>query len=111
MQLKDILTEIEKDKLNFFVKDKVMFEAVKKVVLHSVYFDGRITKDGIADPMKNFALAVVAKHSGANSSNEAIGAELRASLAGVQILEEGFKELEKFEVVKPELRVTRNTSR
>jgi len=100
MKVESILTELEKDKLSFVAKDEVMLGAIKKIVLSSVYFDGTLKEEGVPDPLKNFALALASRQ---GATNEELGSELKASLAGVQLLETGFKELEKFgiEVVKP----------
>ena len=108
MQIRDILTELEKDKLAFIAGDEVMFEAVKKVVLSSVYFDGTLNKKGIPDPQKNFCLALASRP---GAKNEELGAELRASLAGVQLLEKGFQDLEGFRKIEEKTKNTKNLAR
>ncbi len=108
MRTQDILTELEKDKLAFIAGDEVMFNAVKKVVLSSIYFDGTLNKKGIPDPQKNFCLALASRP---GAKNEELGAELRASLAGVQLLEKGFQELAMFRKVEIKEKNTVNQSR
>lgn len=108
MRLEKLLSELEKDKLSFVANDKVMLGAIKKVVLSAVYFDGTLQKDSEPEAQKNFALALAAKP---NISNEALGAELKASLAGVQLLETGFRELEKYAVEKVTLKEAVNQAR
>ena len=108
MKIQDILSELEKDKLAFIAGDPVMLEAVKKVVLNSVYFDGTLHKKGVPDVLKNFALALASRP---GVTNEDLGAELKASLAGVQLLEQGFMELEKFKKVESKLKETKNQAR
>lgn len=88
-----IFNDNEKNELARFVDNRVMFEAVKKVVLSSIYFDGTIQKDGIPDPMTNFMLALVATNLG---NHEELGKKVEASLAGVQLLEQGFRKLGQF---------------
>jgi len=95
MKVENILTELEKDKLKLVSSDEVMVGAIKKVIMSAVYFDGTLDKKGIPAPLKNFALALASRP---GVKNEDLGADLKASLAGVQLLETGFKELEKFNV-------------
>ncbi|MFA5300401.1 MAG: hypothetical protein WC389_19625 [Lutibacter sp.] len=95
MIINDYLNEIEKNELAKFVENRVQFEAVKKVVLACIYFDGTIQKEGIPNPLKNFLLAIAAGSMG-TLTREQLGEKVEASLAGVQLLESGFKELEKF---------------
>ena len=59
MELENLFTDREKDELHRFVNNDIMREAVKKVVLSCVYFDGTIKKTGIPDPLTNFMLAKV----------------------------------------------------
>lgn len=108
MKVENILTELEKDKLKFVASDEVMLGAIKKVILSAVYFDGTLDKKGIPDPLKNFALALASRP---GVKNEDLGAELKASLAGVQLLETGFKELEKFTFHVVEEKPAKNQAR
>jgi hypothetical protein len=95
MILSDFLNEIEKAELSRFTENKVLFNAVKKVVLSCVYFDGTLQKTGIPEPQKNFILAIASGSLG-QLTREQLGEKVEASLAGVQLIEQGFKELEKF---------------
>lgn len=108
MKLPDFLTELEKDRLALVASDEVMIEALKKVILHSVYFDGTLNKKGIPDPLKNFTLAFASRP---GAKNEELGAELKASLAAVQLLETGFRELAKFGIRETEPKETKNQAR
>src|SRR3990167_8562358 len=102
MELEQLFTDKEKEELNRFVNNPVMFEAVKKVALSSVYFDGTIRKEGIPDPLTNFALALASL--GMQITNEELGKSLKESLAGVQLLEKGFQKLQRFNKKKVEPR-------
>lgn len=102
MDIEQLLTDREKDELNRFVNNDVLLEAVKKVVLSSVYFDGTIKLSGIPEPLTNFMLAKVAIAENQDISNEKIGADMKASLAGVQLLEKGFQKLQRFNKKKKE---------
>lgn len=95
MKIDKILTGIELDRLAFIAKDEHSISGLKKVLLSAVYFSGTLVEEGVPDPQHNFALALASRQ---GATNEEIGAELRASLAAVQLLETGFKELEKYKV-------------
>lgn len=108
MKLDTILSVLEQEKLKTVANDKVMLGAIKKVVLSAVYFDGTLQKNTEPESQKNFALALASQP---GVSNEQLGANLKASLAGVQLLETGFRELEKYEVVEKSLKETKNQAR
>lgn len=91
-----LFTDAEKNELARFVDNKVLLEAVKKVVLSAVYFDGTIRKDGIPNPLQNFVLALASVGFNQSMSHEELGKKVEASLAGVQLLEKGFQQLEQF---------------
>ena len=93
--LDQLFTEAEKNELARFVDNKILLEAVKKVILSSVYFDGTVQKDGIPDPLQNFLLAIASGTMG-QLTREQLGEKVEASLAGVQLLEQGFRKLEQF---------------
>lgn len=101
---KEIMNEIERDKLIAFKEDAVMFEAVKKYILYYVY-------QGVAKPgepflgNKNYALQLAWDRQGGvpdvsgrvvaftPRTNEELGADLRALARGINIVEGGFKEI------------------
>lgn len=101
---KEIMNEIERDKVLAFKEDVVMYNAVKKYILYHLY-------QGVAEPGKtfvgglNYALQLAWDRQGgvANSaggivaftpkSNEELGADLRALARGINIVESGFKEI------------------
>ena len=87
--MKEILTDLEIAKIEAFNKDEVMREAVRKVLLQYMYSSGVIVKGEKHNPLKNRALAIVDE----SSSNEQMGAQLRALWEGVQALEKGFDDL------------------
>ena len=98
----DSLTNFEKEKIYVFNKDEVMVEAVRKVILASVYSNGTLRKDLKTEPLKNAAigLASMALNGRAVVSNEQLGEDLRAFTQGVFLLEGGFNELTK--IIKKE---------
>lgn len=101
----DFLSKVEQDKIAAFNNDKVLFEAIKKVVLKGVYNQGILEKDKPATPMFNAALGLVAQTQNGVISNEDLGADLRAFFEGAKMVEMGFDQLAKIknkeEVVEP----------
>lgn len=89
--MQNILTDIEIAKIEAFNNDKVLVEAVKKVLLQHIYSQGVINKGEDHNPLKNRALVLV----GGDISNEELGSQLRSLWEGVNALETGFGELEK----------------
>ena len=106
--LQGVLTELEKDKLKFVANDETMLGAIKKVILSAVYFDGTLRKNADPESQKNFCLALAAEP---GINNERLGANLKASLAGVQLLENGFRELEKFGIEETNPKSIKNQAR
>ena len=96
--MKDYLTDLQVLKVETFCADKEMFEAVKLVLLKEVYTNGVITKGKKHNALQNRALVLVE----GNTSNEELGASLRALWEGVQRVESGFVELEKIKTDAPE---------
>ena len=101
----DYLSKVEQDKIALFNNDKVLFEAIKKVILKGVYSQGILEPDKPGNPMLNAALGLVALTQQGVISNEALGADLRAFFEGAKMVETGFKYLAEIksreEVVEP----------
>ena len=94
------LNDLEKSKIIQFNSDADMVEAVRKVILASMYSKGTLRAGVAANPMTNAAFAMVMKTirgEGVMSDAE-IGQDLRGLAQGVMLLEAGFKRLE---AVKP----------
>lgn len=91
------LSDLEKEKVDIFVKDEVMFEAVKKVLLAAVYSNGTLRKDKQANPTQNAALmlAFLATSGQGTITDAELGADLRALAHGVRTVEGGFVELKR----------------
>lgn len=88
------LSDKELEKVDKFVKDKVQFEAVRKVLLDGIYNNGTLKKDAPADPLRNWALSLGAtSNQGVHLTNEQVGAELRAMSEGIYFLEMALKQL------------------
>lgn len=101
---KEIMSDIEQDKLLAFSEDIVMREAVRKYILTYLY-------QGIAEkgvPFvggKNYALQLAWDRQGGvmdgggrvvaftPKTNEELGADIRALARGINVIESGFKEI------------------
>lgn len=97
--MKDYLTDLQILKVETFVADKEMFEAVKLVLLQQLYTRGVITKGQKHNALHNRALTLVQS----NVPDAELGQHVRALWEGVQGIESGFLELEKIKTDKPEL--------
>jgi hypothetical protein len=100
--MQEFLTKEEVLAIEVFCKNKVAFDAVKKVLLQHIYSQGVITAGQKHNPLKNRALALV----GADVNNEQLGSHLRALWEGVNALEGGYAELEKIKSKKVEEKVS-----
>ena len=94
MQLEQLFNDTEKEKLNKFVNDEELVTIVKKVVLSAVYgFEGTFSPDR---PQNNFALTFADGVTFGKLSQKEIGQRLQASLSAVQLVNDGFARLQKF---------------
>src|SRR3990167_2884970 len=101
---KEILTEIEKDKVIALASDPIAFGAVKKYILAYVYKQGVIEKGGEHRENVNFALNLAwpaTDPKGMPRTNEELGQNLRALTYAVKLVGSGFKELS--ELRKPKV--------
>jgi len=97
--IKKYLNEVEEKEIMKFVSNKVLFEAVKKVLMEMVYTQGTLKEGEPIDPDMNYAFGLAARRrmSGfTHLTNEQIGADLCAVWEGTNLVGLGFEELEKF---------------
>lgn len=94
-----ILNDIEKMELAKFADNATLFEAVRKVVLFDVYFNGTLKAGEKANPLRNYCLSMVSQKGG--FSNEQVGAELRATWEGVNMLEGALLTLSSYKTTPP----------
>lgn len=88
------LTEEEKLKIEkVFCADKVLYEAVRKVLLQSIYISGTIQKGFTVDPMINGAFSLASLALSNPIPDAEIGAGVRAQWAGVNYIKNGFDSL------------------
>ena len=107
----DYLSESEKLKVDQFVNDLVMREAVRKVILSGVYNDGILHKGEAADPLKNFMLGYFTQSAVQMFTTDEKGKKLEAIIHAVSMVESGFKELDKCKLVENEEKETINRAR
>lgn len=109
--LKDYLTEVELSKINQFLSDEAMYDAVKKVLLAAVYYNGVLIK-GEQFEARNQAFDLISKayQNGETVSNELLGQELRGLFEGVNALEQGFSRLKLMKEPEKKLKVDINNA-
>lgn len=93
---KEILTDIEREKVSKFCEDPILFEGVKKYILAVCYKQGVIEKGQPHNARINWAMNLAwgaTNPNGVPRSDEELGQALRAMTSAVQMLESGFKEL------------------
>ena len=101
-KIKEYLNEVEHTAIKKFIEDKVMLEAVKKVLMEVVYNQGVLKEGKPFDLNMNYAFSLAArkKMTGFTSlTNEQIGADLCAVWEGTNLVGLGFKELDKFRII------------
>ena len=89
------LSDKEREKVEKFCNDTVMFNAVKKALLEPIYFDGTLQSDTDPDAMKNWALNIANQVAGSQSTHEEAGKRLMAVSEGVQLVEVAIQKLQK----------------
>ena len=91
------LSEQEKQELKNFIANPVVLNAIRKVLLAGVYYNGTLEPDKDPEPNMNFAIqaANYAIQNDPKVTNEQLGEGLRANCAAVRLIELGFQELMK----------------
>ncbi len=96
----DYLSEAEAMKVQMFCADPIMKEAVRKVLLSGIYFDGILEEGKAADPLKNFILGTMSQSVVHMMTAEEKGKKLDAILNGISMVETGFKRLDEVKQVE-----------
>jgi hypothetical protein len=108
---REILNDIETNKVIALAQDPIAFMAVKKYLLAVVYKHGVIQKGGDHKGTVNFALNLAwpaTQQQGIPRSDEELGQNLRALTYAVQLVESGFNEIEQMSKVEPVNEVRNN---
>ena len=107
----DYLNDIEKSEVAAFLENETAYNAVKKVLLSGVYFDGVMVEGKDADPLKNFILGRLAQQQVLMNDDKHMGALMRSIIDAISMIETGFAELEKCKPVKVEEKPKENKGR
>ena len=104
--VKGLLSETEQQLVDSFVRSEKLVEAVRKVLLTSVYNNGTLTPDQRANPSRNFMLSITNRR---ELTNEEVGAQARAVAEAIALIEIGFSYLQslKTEDIKVEEKVNK----
>jgi len=102
MEKHDFLNDIEVNEVEKFVQNKTQFEAVRKVLLAGIYYNGVMREGEPADARKNFILAQLTQPIMENAPIEEFGHYAKSLVNGVKFIETGFNDLEKFKPVEAE---------
>ena len=99
----EYLNEIERNEPAKLNENLVLLNAIKKVLLAYVYYEGVLTPGEYAgDSLKNFVLQKAAIALQAKEiTDESLGASLRADTQALRLVELGFQEIEKYKQIKP----------
>lgn len=98
--MNEYLSESEKSAILAFNANKVMSEAVKKVIMHTITTQGTMSA-GFPAVEQNWVYGLGANQINGVLSNELLGEELKASLKGLGYMQDGFKKLLEISVEKP----------
>lgn len=99
MQLKDVLNELEQIEIQKFIENPTLKEAIRKILLFGIYYNGRLEAGKDADPLINFALARAMNR---EISDEQLGRDMKISAESVIMVEDAFKQIDKFKIIKEE---------
>lgn len=101
---KEILNDIEMDKIITFCQDPMAFRAVKKYLLAIVYKHGVVERGEEYKGTINFALNLAwgaTQPNGMPRTDEELGQNLRALTYATQLVESGFKEMAEMRKSEP----------
>lgn len=94
------LNEAEINAIVAFCTNKVQFDAVKKVVMHTITHQG-VLKPGEAPEEANWVFGLTTTTIGGSPTNEQLGAELSAATKGLTYMQDGFRRLKDIRVEIP----------
>ena len=109
---KEVLNEIELDKVIAFANDKMAFEAVKKYVLAVAVAHGTFEKGKPFKGNVNYALNLAwpATQGTVTRTDEELGQGIRALTYAVQLVESGFGEIAEMKEAKKVETIKEDTS-
>lgn len=89
------LSDLEKSALTLLNANAVTKEALRKLLLSEIYSCGTLKAGEPASPLKNYSLTLVSKLGQFDDAK--VGAQLRATWEGINMLEIGLSRLGDFE--------------
>lgn len=97
MDISKFLSDIEKTKIEMFNADPILVNAIRKVLLKSIYDNGTLRADVAPDPTRNAALALanLAISGKGIVTNADLGEDLRGLMQGISLMEQGLAQLAK----------------
>lgn len=105
------LNDREKEELQKFMDNDLQSEAVRKVLLSGIYFDGILAPGKKSDPLKNFMLGKLAQPQVLMNDDKHLGALSRSIIDAISMVESGFEQLKKFKKVEVEEKLQKNKAR
>lgn len=96
----DYLNDLQKAKIEAFVKDEEMMGAVEKVLLAGIYEHGTIQEGHKPNPLENAAFHLAAISVQNPIPNEILGQHIRGMWYGVNALKNGFDRLKAIKTEK-----------
>lgn len=90
----EILSDLEKTKIEQFCNDTVALGAVKKVILAGIYYNGTLQADKKPDSTRNFMLGEISNAIIQTTvSDEQLGQMARATYTAINAIENSFRQL------------------
>ena len=106
--MKERLSDLEITKIEQFVADEAMYNAVQKVLLAGIYTHGVDAKGFKPDPLINGAFSLV-QHSTAYPMEDAVlGQHIRAVWQGINALKNAYDKLKEIKTESKELETPYN---
>lgn len=99
--LREILTEVEIQQLEAFNANPAMKEAVRKVLLCPLYYQGVLQKGKSPNPLWNFLVGFV--NSDAKLTDEQVGRYTKVQVEGINQVEVAFDRIADFKPSLPQL--------
>lgn len=98
------LSDLEVSQIEIFNQNTVLVNAIRKVLLATIYSNGTLRKDIDPDPARNGALGLALLAIGGKGvvTNADLGEDLRGLAQGISLLENGLNQLSKITSKKAE---------
>lgn len=96
--LDETLSDAEKSQLEAFCANPMMVQAIKKILLFTIYNNGTLERGENPNPTMNFILSYALQDPKVDDAT--IGRDVRVQAAAVRLLEIGFMEIEGYEKVE-----------